>query len=139
MSTRPGSTLDAIALTSLGPDEFDDPALPLPESPEPPELPELPNPPPNGEPLPKGLPEPDPPAPEPDPEPDGMRVEPDEGANACVLFPLVHAAWPMPTPAARMATAAVPASRPLRRWWPPPPDAPCTLGAGHTGAAGSVS
>ena len=50
MSTRPGSTLDAMALTSLGPEELDDPELPLPVFPELPVLPELPKAPP----LPKG-------------------------------------------------------------------------------------
>ena len=55
MSTRPGSTLDAMALTSLGPEELDDPELPLPVLPELPELPKAP-PLPKGEPLTEGAP-----------------------------------------------------------------------------------
>ena len=70
-----------MALTLLGPEELDEPELPLPEFPE---LSELP--PPNGEPLLKGFsvePFPD------EPEPDGRRLEPDEGAKDCALDPSV--------------------------------------------------
>ena len=116
MSTRPGSTLDAMALTSLGPEELDDPELPLPVLPELPELPKAP-PLPKGEPLPKGLPE-EPEPPEdlepPDPNPDGRRALPEVGLKACVLPPLFVVACPMPKPAPRTASAAAPARRPLR-------------------------
>ena len=88
MSTSPGSTFDAMASASLGPDEFDDPELPLPE------LPEFPKDPPpkgellpNGEPLPKGLPE-EPERPE-DPEPEGACELPDVGLKAWVLLSLL--------------------------------------------------
>ena len=130
MSTRPGSTLAAIALASLGPDPPDEPELPEPELPEP-ELPELPLPkaPPNGEPFPKGFPEPL-------PEPDGSRVLPEEGAED--RFELLVAAWPMATPPARRAKAATPARMPLRTWWAPVTGAPGAAGGTHMGAPGSV-
>src|ERR1700722_4667733 len=54
MSTGPGSTFDPMALPSFGPEDPDEPELP--ELPVLPELPELLEPP-NGPPLPKGLPE----------------------------------------------------------------------------------
>src|SRR5580692_5563730 len=109
MSTSPGSTFEAMASASLGPDPFDDPE-PLPELPVLPELPEPPKePPPNGDPLPKGLPE----LPEPEPpKPECTREPPDVGLKACVLLPLFDVAWPMPKPAPRTAIAAAPASRP---------------------------
>ena len=50
MSTRPGSIFDAMAFTSLGPEEFDEPELPEPVLPELPEEPPL-----KGE-FPNGLP-----------------------------------------------------------------------------------
>jgi hypothetical protein len=80
-----------MASASLGPDEFDEPEPLLPLLPELPELPK--EPPPNGEPLPKGLAE-DPELPEDpeDPEPDGTRVLPDVGLKACVLLPLFDVA-----------------------------------------------
>jgi hypothetical protein len=83
----------------------------LPVLPEPPEKP-----PPKGEPFPNGLPE-EPEFPEPlpdDPDPEGSRVLPEEEAAERFEVLLVQAAWPMPTPAARTAKAAMPASTPLR-------------------------
>src|ERR1700691_2865516 len=142
MSTSPGSILSAMALASLGPDEFDDPELPLPELPEVPELPEPPKEPLPKEPLPKGLrEEPDPLEPFPDePEPEGTRPVPEEGAKAWVLPGLLLVvACPMPIPAPRAASAAAPARRPLRtRWWVCREVAPGAGGVGHTGAPGSV-
>src|ERR1700689_1844721 len=142
MSTRPGSTLDAMALTSFGPEEFDDPELPLlPELPVLPELPKAP-PLPKGEPFPKRLPgKPEPPDEfePPDPDPDGRRALPDVGLKACVLPPLFVVAWPMPKPAPRTASAAAPASRPLRtRWLLLPGAAAGARGAGQVGAPGLV-
>ena len=128
MSTRPGSTFAAMALASLGPDPPDEPELPLPELPLP-EFPELPKAPPNGEPFPKGFPDPL-------PEPDGSRVLPEEGAED--RFELFVAAWPMATPPARRANAATPARMPLRTWWAPPAGVPGAAGMAHTGAPGSV-
>lgn len=106
--------MEAMAFTSLGPEEFDDPELPLPVFPE---LPELPKDPPllKGEPLPKGLlEEPELPELPEDPELDGTRELPDVGLKACVLLPLFDVAWPMPKPAPRTAIAAAPARSPLR-------------------------
>ena len=130
MSTRPGSTLAAMALASLGPEPPDEPELPLPEL-EPPELPELPKAPPNGEPFPKGFADPL-------PEPDGTRVLPEEGVADRLEVPPVQAAWPMATPPAKSAKAATPARTPLRTWWAPAPDALAAAGAAHIGAFGSV-
>ena len=111
MSTSPGSIFEAMAFTSLGPEEFDVPELPLPVFPELPELPKDP-PPPKDPPFPNGLlEEPEPPE---DPEPDGRRELPDVGLKACVLLPLLDVAWPMPKPAPRTAMAAAPARSPLR-------------------------
>src|ERR1700722_6238914 len=124
MSTRPGSTFEAMASTSLGPVELDEPELPLAELPEPPKAP------PNGEPLPKWFP-----APEPPPFPEGTRELPDAGARAWVLGPLFVVAWPMPMPAPRTAIAAAPARRPLRtRGWVLP--AAAAGAADHVGAPG---
>src|SRR6516225_8642070 len=104
MSTRPGSTLAAMALTSLGPELFE-PEFPLPELPELPELPRPPNPPP----LLKGE------------EPERLGVWPPNVPDADWLgVRLFHAASPIPTPAARMATAAQPASTALRTLWSRP-------------------
>src|ERR1700677_1902077 len=100
-----------MALTSLGPEELDEPELPLPVLPEdpPPKL------------LPNGLPEkPEPPEefePPDEPEPVGKRELPDIGLNACVLPPFPVVACPMPNPAPRTASTAAPARRPLRRRW----------------------
>src|SRR5271156_2074762 len=119
MSTSPGSTFEAMALTSPGPEELDDPELPLPVLPVFPELPDPPKTPPfpNGDPLPKGLPEePEPPEPFPA-EPEGEWELPDVGLKACVVGVLPKVAWPMPMPAPKTASAAAPASRPLRTRW----------------------
>src|SRR5580658_5187948 len=112
MSTRPGSTLEAMALVSLGPEPLDEPVLPdEPELPELPELPLLPEKPrPNGEP-PNPLPD------EPEPERKGRWPVPEAGAAERLVGWLFQAAWPMPTPAARTARAAPPTSRPLRTLW----------------------
>jgi hypothetical protein len=100
-----------MAFTSLGPEEFDDPELPLPVFPELPEFPKDP-PPLKGEPLPKGLLE-EPERPE-DPELEGRRELPEVGLKAWVVLPLFDVAWPMPKPAPRTAIAAAPARSPLR-------------------------
>src|SRR5580700_2576418 len=103
MSTRPGSTFDAMALTSLGP-EFEDPELPeLAEFPELPELPEKPRPP-------KGNPEPLPE--EPDPEWIGRCPEAPDADR--LVVPSFQAPWPIPIPAARTTSAAPPTRSPLR-------------------------
>ena len=123
-----------MALTSLGPEELDEPEFPLPVLPEelPPKL------------LPNGLPEkperPDEFEPPDDPEPVGVRELPDVGLNACVLPPLLVVAWPMPKPAPRTASAAAPARRPLRtRWLLLPVPAPwVACGAVHIGSPGFV-
>src|ERR1700691_6069232 len=130
MSTRRGSPLVARALTSLGPEEPDDPELPLPV------LPELAEPP---KALPKGLPD-EPEEFEP-PELEGRRELPEVGLKACVLPPVFVVAWPMPKPAPRTARAAAPASRPLRTRWLLVPVAAAGAGAGgagHVGAPGLV-
>ena len=129
MSTRPGSTLAAMALASLGPDPPDEPELPLPELPLP-ELPELPKAPPNGEPFPKGLPGPV----------ARTRREPraPRRRGGGQVRGVRQAAWPMATPPARRAKAATPARMPLRTWWAPLAGAPVRAGAPHMGAPGSV-
>src|ERR1700683_1861578 len=117
MSTRPGSTFDAMALTSLGPEEFDDPEpefpelSELPELLELPELPEKPRPP-NGKP-----PEPLPDAP--DPERGASCPLPATFEADRLEVPLFHAPWPMPIPAANTASAAPPTNNPLRTLWVP--------------------
>src|ERR1700722_2644069 len=124
-----------MALTSLGPEELDEPELPLPVLPE--------APPPKMPPLPNGLPElperPEEFEPPDDPEPAGKRELPDVGLKACVVPPLLVVAWPMPKPAPRTASAAAPARRPLRtRWLLLPVPGPEGCGAVHTGSPGFV-
>src|SRR5579862_6141891 len=95
MSTNPGSTLSAMALTSLGPLD-DEPELP-------PESPELPGDW-KGDPLPlNGL----------DPLLRGNWLLFDDWADG-ICVPLFQVAWPMPMPAASTTSAAPPAMRPFR-------------------------
>src|SRR5215469_3453889 len=119
MSTRPGSTLSAIALASLGPDPPDEPELP-------PVLPLLPWPPKKGKPPEFPFPEP-------------TRGWKPLDAGAAEGFELDQAAWPMPTPAARTASAAPPTRRPLRCLWSRfVPGAPGAVADGQYGEWGSV-
>ena len=86
MSTSPGSTFDAMAFVSLGPDEPEDPELPEPVLPEPPEAPPL-----KPGKFPKGLPELALPEPEPLPEPVWLGTWnelPDESAERLELSPV---------------------------------------------------
>src|SRR6516165_11504748 len=95
MSTRPGSTLSAMAFVSLGPAPPDEPELP-------PLFPELPCPPKNGKPP--WFPSP-------------VRGWKPLDTGVADGFELDQAAWPMPTPAARTASAAPPTRSPLRTLW----------------------
>src|SRR5580698_11358627 len=114
MSTRPGSIFDAMAFTSLGPDELDEPELPEPVLPEPPEEPPL-----KGE-FPNGFALELPPLPEPLPECVGAWNElPDENAERFEPPLPPQAAWPMPTPAAISRAAAPPIRTPVRSLWLP--------------------
>src|ERR1700722_7732879 len=107
MSTKPGSTLAAMAETSPGP--------------APPELPEEPDP-----------ADPDPP---PKPEPGEKGVELEEGgaevAELTGVLPF-HAAWLMPAPAATAMTMAPVTAATLRKRWDPgfPVEVPAPVAAG---------
>src|ERR1700722_103915 len=133
MSTSPGSTFDAIAFTSLGPEEPDELE---PDPPELPVLPELPKVPPNGDPLPEPL------LPFPKPEPPERNGNWPPEADAADWFdaPEVHAAWPMPTPATRSRAAAPPAKSALRTRWSdlPTAEAPPAPGVYQDWAEGWV-
>src|ERR1022692_469113 len=117
MSTKPGSTLAAMAETSPGP--------------APPELPELPE-----------EPDPDDPDPPPKPEPGEKGVELEEGgaevAELTGVLPF-HAAWLMPAPAATAMTMAPVTAATLRKRWDPgfpvPVPAPATAGGPQVGGS----
>jgi hypothetical protein len=96
----------AIAFTSLGPDELDEPEFPV--------FPLFPF----GS---KG-------------NPPGFPLPTRWNDGAADGFELDHAAWPMPTPAARTASEAPPTSRPFRSLWSR--FAPDPLGRGPDGQNG---
>jgi hypothetical protein len=99
--------LSAIAETSLGPDEPEEPDDAEPFEPKPFEEPE----PPFEEPEPP-FEEPEPPFEEPEP---ALPEDADDEAGDELD---VQAAWPIPTPAARATTAAAPIIAAVRRRWP---------------------